>query len=180
MKDVEFIEDCSSGSDEKTFLVIFKGKKAFLKMSTANSKKLIRQYEWLKNHEDDHICKVIYKEQSKDGFYYVMPYIESSIMSDNNYNISAIFQDIFDMLENKQKEILIRDAFNQINFDTEKDKITIGCPHIEVSIDGRAKWGEELLNAAEAGVHAIIQIEEEEKEEKERQKAERAAKRKSK
>ena len=39
---------------------------------------------------------------------------------------------------------------------------------------------EELLNAAEAGVHAIIQIEEEEKEEKERQKAERAAKRKSK
>ena len=91
-----------------------------------------------------------------------------------------VYERAFDMLENKQKEILIRDAFNQINFDTEKDKITISCPHIEVSIDGRAKWGEELLNAAEAGVHAIIQIEEEEKEEKERQKAERAAKRKSK
>lgn len=91
-----------------------------------------------------------------------------------------IYEHAFDMLEDKQKEILIRDAFNQIHFDTEKDKITIGCPHIEVSIDGRAKWGEELLNAAEAGVHAIIQIEEEEKEEKERQKAERAAKRKSK
>ena len=91
-----------------------------------------------------------------------------------------IYERAFDMLEDRQKEILIRDAFNQINFDTEKDKITIGCPRIEVSIDGRAKWGEELLNAAEAGVHAIIQIEEEEKEEKERQKAERAAKRKSK
>ena len=91
-----------------------------------------------------------------------------------------IYERAFDMLEDKQKEILIRDAFNQIHFDTEKDKITIGCPHIEVSIDGSAKWGEELLNAAEAGVHAIIQIEEEEKEEKERQKAERAAKRKSK
>lgn len=91
-----------------------------------------------------------------------------------------IYERAFDMLEDKQKKILIRDAFNQIHFDTEKDKITIGCPHIEVSIDGHAKWGEELLNAAEAGVHAIIQIEEEEKEEKERQKAERAAKRKSK
>lgn len=91
-----------------------------------------------------------------------------------------IYERAFDMLEDRQKELVLRDAFNQINFDTEKDKITIGCPHIEVSIDGRAKWGEELLNAAEAGVHAIIQIEEEEKEEKERQKAERAAKRKSK
>ena len=91
-----------------------------------------------------------------------------------------IYERAFDMLEDRQKEILIRDAFNQIHFDTEKDKITIGCPYIEVTIDGRAKWGEELLNAAEAGVHAIIQIEEEEKEEKERQKAERAAKRKSK
>ena len=88
--------------------------------------------------------------------------------------------DTFDMLDDKQKDILIRDAFNSIKFDTEKDKIMIGCPKIEVSVEGRAKWGDELINAAEAGVLAIQQIEEQEKEEKERQKAEKAAKRKSK
>ena len=31
-----------------------------------------------------------------------------------------IYERAFDMLEDKQKEILIRDAFNQIHFDTEK------------------------------------------------------------
>ena len=91
-----------------------------------------------------------------------------------------IYERAFDMLDDKQKDILIRDAFNSIKFDTEKDKIMIGCPKIEVSVEGRAKWGDELINAAEAGVLAIQQIEEQEKEEKERQKAEKAAKRKSK
>lgn len=89
-----------------------------------------------------------------------------------------IYERAFDMLEDEQKELLLRDAFNGINFDSEKDKIMIGCPQIVVSLDGRAKWGDELLNAAEAGVLAIQQIEEQEKEEKERQKAEKAAKRK--
>ena len=68
-------------------------------------------------------------------------------------------------------ELLMRDAFNSVNFDSEKDRIKIGCPQIVVSCDGRAKWGERLIDAAETAVLSIIQIEEEEKEEKERAKA---------
>lgn len=88
-----------------------------------------------------------------------------------------IYEKAFDMLDDTQKDLLLRDAFNAVNFDSEKDKIMIGCPQIVVSLDGRVKWGDELLNAAEAGVLAIQQIEEQEKEEKEKEKAERAAKR---
>ena len=73
----------------------------------------------------------------------------------------------------------MRDAFNMVYFDTEKDKIVIGCPQIVVSCSGRAKWGDVLVNTAETAVLAIQQIEEEIKEEKERAKEEKAAKRKN-
>lgn len=84
-----------------------------------------------------------------------------------------IYERAFDMLDDVQKDMLLRDAFNCITFDTDKDKIMIGCPQITVSLDGRAKWGDALLNAAEAGVLAMQQIEEQEREEKEMAKLER-------
>lgn len=87
-----------------------------------------------------------------------------------------IYERAFDMLEDEQKDMLLRDAFNAIVFDTEKDKIMIGCPQITVTLEGRAEWGDDLLNAAEAGVLAIQQIEEQEKEEKEAAKAEKKSK----
>ena len=105
------------------------------------------------------------------------PVAEYKTKKSDTVNI-FIYERAFDMLDDRQKEILIRDAFNSINFDSEKDKIMIGCPQITVSVAGRMKWGEELLNAAEAGVLVIQQIEEQEKEEKERKKEERASKRK--
>lgn len=85
----------------------------------------------------------------------------------------CIYEEAFDRLDDRQKEILLRDAINQITYDSEKDKITIGCPQITVSIDGRAKWGEELIDAAECAVHVMASIEEEEKE---RKRAEKEAK----
>lgn len=91
-----------------------------------------------------------------------------------------VYEKAFERLTPKMQEILMRDAFNNINFDTEKGKIIIGVPQIVVTCEGRAKWGEELINAAESGVIAIQQIIEEEKEEKERLKMEKAAKRKQK
>lgn len=88
-----------------------------------------------------------------------------------------IFEAPFERLDEKQQELLIRDALNNVNYDSEKDKIIIGCPQVTVSVDGRAKWGDELVNAAECGVHMILQVEEEEKE---RKQAEREAKKKKK
>lgn len=91
-----------------------------------------------------------------------------------------VYEKAFERLTDEQQEILMRDAFNSIQFDTEKGTIKIGCPQIVVSCSGRAKWGDKLVDAAEVGVLAIQQILEEEKEEKERLKAEKAAKRKQK
>lgn len=105
------------------------------------------------------------------------PVAEYKTQKTDTVNI-FIYERAFDMLEDRQKEIIVRDAFNSINFDTEKDKIIIGCPQITVSVSGRMKWGDDLLDACEAGVLAMQQIEEQEKEEKERNKAERMSKRK--
>lgn len=89
--------------------------------------------------------------------------------------VITVYESAFERLSERQQELLMRDAINGIVYDSEKDKILIGCPQITVSCDGRAKWGDELINAAESGVLAIQQIIDEEKERKE---AEKAAKKK--
>ena len=90
-----------------------------------------------------------------------------------------VYEKAFERLSDEQQEILMKDAFNTINYDMEKDKIVIGCPQIVVSCDGRAKWGDKLVDAAEAAVLTIQQVTEEEKEEKERAKALKMSKRKN-
>lgn len=82
-----------------------------------------------------------------------------------------VYEQAFERLSTRQQEILIRDTFNMIQYDFDKDKVTIGCPQIVISQDGRSTWGDELINAAEASLIAMQQIEEERKEEKERAKA---------
>lgn len=82
-----------------------------------------------------------------------------------------IYEEAFDMLNDEQKQMLLHDAFNGIGYDFEKEKLIIGCPQITVSVNGRAKWGDALINAAEAGVHAIMQIEDKDKERKEMERA---------
>lgn len=81
-----------------------------------------------------------------------------------------IYERALERLNPRQQEILLRDAFNNIAFDGEKDKILIGAPKITVTIGGRAKYGEELIDAAECSVHAMQQIIDEEKEAKEAKK----------
>lgn len=73
-----------------------------------------------------------------------------------------IYEAAFDMLDRKTKILLIQNALNEINYDNEKDKISIGCQQIEVSYDCYKKYGIDLLNAMEAGIIAIRQISEEE------------------
>lgn len=86
-----------------------------------------------------------------------------------------VYEDAFDRLDEKNKKLLIRDAFNLISYDDEKDKISIGTPMITVTIAGRQKWGDELINASEMAVMMIQQIEDEKKALKEEEKARKAA-----
>lgn len=90
-------------------------------------------------------------------------------------HVGHLPDDAFDRLDDKNKRLLIKDAFNLISYDSEKDKITIGTPMITVTINGRQMWGDELINASEMAVMAVQQIEEEKREAREEEKARKAA-----
>ena len=77
-----------------------------------------------------------------------------------------VYEKAFERLTVEQQELLMRDAFNMVYFDSEKDKIIIGCPQIVVSCGGRAKWGEKLVDTAEIAVTVMQTIEDEIKQEK--------------
>ena len=85
--------------------------------------------------------------------------------------VCAIYEDAFDRLDEKTKRLLLIDAFGVVFYDDEKDKISIGAPQIVVTVAGRMKCGEDLINAAETGVLAIQQLEDEKREQKELEKA---------
>ena len=81
-----------------------------------------------------------------------------------------VYEEAFDRLDDNARFLVMEDALNTVYYDTEKDKIVITPQQISVTVGGRAKYGEPLINAVEAGVHAIAQIEEEERERKEQSK----------
>ena len=81
-----------------------------------------------------------------------------------------VYEEAFDRLDDNARFLIMEDALNTVYYDTEKDKIVITPQQISVTVGGRAKYGEPLINAVEAGVHAIAQIEEEERERKEQSK----------
>ena len=89
-----------------------------------------------------------------------------------------VYEKAFDMLKPEQQEILMRDAFNGVAYDSEKDRIVIGCPQIVVSCGGYLKWGSKVIDAATNAVGTIQAIIEEEKEEKERAKEMKKSKQK--
>ena len=89
--------------------------------------------------------------------------------------ICTVYEEAFDRLDEKGKKLLAEDALSIVSYDSEKDKIIVGAPQIVVTVGGRAKYGEELINVAESAVLAIQQIAEEEAE---RKAAEKAAERK--
>ena len=83
---------------------------------------------------------------------------------------------MFDRLDDKNKKLLAKDALSLVSFDNEKDKINVGAPQIVITVGGRMKYGEELINAAEIAVTMIQEIEEEKKAQREAEKATKKAK----
>ena len=91
-----------------------------------------------------------------------------------------IYAEAFDLVDDKTKDMWLRMALDQISFDSEKDKIIIGCPMISVPVGFYTKYQKSAVDAALLGQLTIQQIEDKKREEKERQKAEKAAKKKPK
>lgn len=85
--------------------------------------------------------------------------------------IIIIAEEILERLTDEQQELLIRDAISEIYYDDEKDKIVVTQPEICLTLGGRQKWGEKLINAIETSILVRQQIEEEEKELKKQKKS---------
>lgn len=90
-----------------------------------------------------------------------------------------IVEEILDRMNDRDKELIVRDALNSIEYDNEKDKISVVPPQICVTLGGRAKFGDELLNACEQAVLIARQIEEEKAEAKATAKEEKKSKKKN-
>lgn len=90
--------------------------------------------------------------------------------------IVTVYEEVFDRLDDKNKKLLAEDALSLVSYDSEKDKINVGAPQIVVTVGGRMKYGDELINAAEIAVTMIQEIEEEKKAKREAEKAAKKAK----
>jgi hypothetical protein len=90
------------------------------------------------------------------------------------------YEDAFDLVDDKTKYMWIRMAMENVSFDSEKDKITIGGPQISVPLGFAEKYGTAAIDSAKLGLYTIAQIAEKKKEEEERKRAEKESKRKKK
>lgn len=90
--------------------------------------------------------------------------------------VCFLYEEAFDRLDEDTKKLLVEDAVATLSYDTEKDKIIVGCDMISVTLGGLHRHGDMLLKAKETGILSCKQIEDERKERVEQIKAERAAK----
>lgn len=91
-----------------------------------------------------------------------------------------VYEKAFDMVEDKDKYMWVRLALEQIVYDTEKDKVSIGIPSITVPVGCYEKWKNVAVDSALLAQYTISQIKDQEAEEKARKAAEKAAKKKKK
>lgn len=78
-----------------------------------------------------------------------------------------VYEEALERLSTEQQSMILEDAINNIGYDLEKDKVVIGAPKVTITLAGREKYGEKLINAMECGHYAMVQIEEEKKQAKE-------------
>lgn len=80
---------------------------------------------------------------------------------------------IWEMLDDKQRRLLTENTLNGVYFDEKEDgsgKLVVEQPNLAISAECYAKYGKDLVDAAEIAIHALRQIKEKEKQEKEAKK----------
>ena len=103
------------------------------------------------------------------------------LSSRENLILVLVNGEVFDMVPEGPDEngvdnryMWLRLAMDEIAYDDEKDKITIGCPKIEVPVGCFEKFGKAAVDSALLAQYTLAQI----AERKEQEKAERAAQKK--
>ena len=88
----------------------------------------------------------------------------------------AINERLFLLLDDQSQTVLIESLLSQVWYDSEKDKIMIVKPELNVGLGMYHKYKEVAVQKLELAYYTLQQMEEKRKEEKERKKAEKAAK----
>jgi len=81
-----------------------------------------------------------------------------------------IYAEAFDMVDDKTKKLWLRMAMDNVNYDTEKDKITIGVPAITVPYGFYKKYKQEAVDASELALLTMQQIADKKEQEKQEKK----------
>jgi hypothetical protein len=81
------------------------------------------------------------------------------------------YEDAFDLVDEKTKYMWLRTEMDKVSYDTEKDKMVIGCPQITIPVGIYEKFKGAAVDSALLGQYTIAQIEEKKKEEAEQRKA---------
>jgi hypothetical protein len=81
------------------------------------------------------------------------------------------YEDSFDLVDEKTQYMWLRMEMEKVAYDTEKDKMIIGCPQITVPVGFYEKYKGAAVESALLGQYTIAQIEEKKKEEAEQRKA---------
>lgn len=83
---------------------------------------------------------------------------------EDNLVAIALYEDAFLAVDDATQNVWIEGLLSQISFDTEKEKVVITKPEIQVSLGMYNKYGNVATQKAELALHVIHQIQEKEKE----------------
>lgn len=93
--------------------------------------------------------------------------------------VVSIYETAFDRVDEQTKELWIENALNQVHYDIEKDKVTIGGePTITVDLGMYRAYKDVIIQKLELAALTLQQIQDEEKEKKAQEKAAKKAKKK--
>lgn len=81
------------------------------------------------------------------------------------------YEEAFDQVDEQTQYMWLRTEMDKVSYDTEKDKLVIGCPSITIPVGMYEKYKGAVVDAALLGQYTIAQIEEKKKEEAEQRKA---------
>ena len=86
---------------------------------------------------------------------------------DDNLVAIALYEDLFNLVDEETQNMLIEGLLSQISYDDEKDKIVITKPELSVSVGMYHKYGNIAIQKAEMVYLTCQQIKEKEREAKE-------------
>jgi hypothetical protein len=101
----------------------------------------------------------------------------AEIMSDKeNLLVVIVYEDAFDVVDEKTRYMWTRMALDPVVYDSEKDKVTLSVPMLTMTLGCYQKFGNTATQHAELALHTIQQLEDAEKQRKAEAKAAAKAK----